>query len=90
MKLWFCVLATEETSTDDKGLVNVRLHLAMAHSLLPARRSNGTRSSNNPISLPLFEMLFNRPTDSSPTGTEAVAQAPKLSQVATSELTIRR
>jgi len=37
----------------------------------------------------LFERLFNRPTDSSPTGTEAFAQAPKLSQVARSELTIR-
>ena len=37
----------------------------------------------------LFEMLFNRPTDSSSKGTEAFAQAPKLSQLARSELTIR-
>lgn len=37
----------------------------------------------------LFQMLFNDPTDSSPTGTAAFAQPPKLSQVARSELTIR-
>jgi len=37
----------------------------------------------------LFEMLFNRSTDSSPTGTEAFAEVPKLLQVARSELAIR-
>ena len=51
--MWFCVLATEETSTDDRSLVNVRLHLAMAHPLLPAMRSNDAKPNNEvaPISI---------------------------------------
>jgi len=46
MRLWFCLLATEETSTGDRGLVNVPLPLAMAHSLLPTRRSKDAKPSN--------------------------------------------
>jgi hypothetical protein len=55
MRLWFCVLATEEISTDDRGSINVRQHQDVGVDDNPRRpvRAASTSAATNLVTPPL-------------------------------------